>query len=97
MLRWTHDHHRDVRALAAASRTTTLHSTNREKLAVTWHGSSQFPTAAPPLRPTLQCASSLASNVAPLPRADNARRHYPSDPATIRTERITSRGSHRRS
>ena len=34
MLRGTHDHHRDVRALASAPRTTALHFTNREKLAV---------------------------------------------------------------
>jgi transposase len=50
------DHHRDVRALASAQGTTALHSTNREKFAVTRHGLPQFPAAAPSLRPTIEFA-----------------------------------------
>jgi hypothetical protein len=92
MLRGTHDHHRDIPALASAPCTTALHSTNPEKFAVTWHGLHQFPPAAPLLRPTLQFASSLVSNVAKLPLAGNPHWHA-SDPATIRAHRITSRGA----
>ena len=75
MLRGTHDHHRDIPALASAPCTTALHSTNPEKFAVTWHGLHQFPPAAPLLRPTLQFASSLVSNVAKLPLAGNPHWH----------------------
>jgi hypothetical protein len=41
---------------------------------VTRHGLSQFPPAAPLLRPTLKCASSLVSNAAKLPRVGNPHR-----------------------
>ena len=66
MLRWTHDHHRDVRTLASAPRTTALHSTNRGKSAVTRHRPPQFPAAAPSLRPTPEAAPSVVSD-APKP------------------------------
>src|ERR1700753_991304 len=75
MLRRTHGHHRDVRALASAPRATSLRLTNRETFTVTRHGLTQFPSATPSLRPTIECASSLVSNAAKLSRAGNAHRH----------------------
>ena len=42
---------------------------------MTRHGLPQFLPAAPPLRPTLECASSPVSNAAHLPRAGNPHRH----------------------
>ena len=60
MLWRTHDHHRDVRALASAPRTTALHSTNREKSAVSsrlqhphcdQRSSSRHPSSATPPSP----------------------------------------------
>ena len=36
---------------------------------MTRHGLPQFPPAASPLRPTLECVSSLVSNAPKLPRA----------------------------
>jgi hypothetical protein len=47
-------------------RTTALHSTNREKFAVTRHGLPQFPAAAPSLRPAIKFAPSVVSD-APKP------------------------------
>ena len=93
MLRWTHDHHRDLRALESAPRATALHSTNRETFAVTRHGLPQFPPAAPPLRPTLEFAPSVVSDAPKLPLAGTSPPATPPMPATIRTDRITSRAS----
>ena len=74
----THDHHRDVRALASAPRTTALHATNREKFAATRHGMPQFPAAAPSLRPTPECAPSVVSNASkPHLAADRHRQRQP--------------------
>ena len=66
MLWWAHDHHRDVRALASAPRTTALHYANRENFAVTRHGLTQFPPAAPPLRPTPEFVPPLVSDASKL-------------------------------
>ena len=74
MLRWTHDHHRDVRALASAPRTAAPHSTNREKFAVTRHGPPQFPAAAPSLRPTIEFAPSVVSDAPKPPLASDPHR-----------------------
>src|ERR1700722_17963839 len=75
MLWRTHDHHRDVRALASAPRTTALHATNRENFAVTRHGLPQFPTAAPSLRPTIEFAPSVVSDAQKPALAGNPHRH----------------------
>ena len=75
MLWWTHDHHRDVRALASAPCTTALHSTIPEKFAVTRHGLPQFPPAAPLLRPTPEFAPSVVSDLATPPLASDLHRH----------------------
>ena len=74
MLWWAHDHHRDVRALASAPRTTALHYANRKNFAVTRHGLTQFPTAAPPLRPTSEFVQSLVSDASKLPPASDSHR-----------------------
>ena len=68
VLRRAHDHHRDLRALASAPRTTALHATNREKFAVTRHGLTQFPAAAPSLRPTPEFVPSVVSDASKPPR-----------------------------
>jgi len=75
MLWGTHGHHRDVRALASAPRTTALHFTNRENFTVTRHGMPQFPAAARPLRPTLEFAPTVVSDASKLPLAGNSHRH----------------------
>jgi hypothetical protein len=74
MLWGAHDHHRDVRALASAPRTTALHYANRENFAVTRHGLTQFPPAAPPLRPTPEFVQSLVSDASKLPLANDSHR-----------------------
>jgi hypothetical protein len=74
MLRGTHDHHRHVRALASAPRTTALHSINPEKLAVTRHGLPQFPAAVPALRPTIELAPSALSDAPKPPLASGSHR-----------------------
>ena len=74
MLRWTHDHHRDIRALASAPCTTALSSIDPAKFAVTEHGLPRFVPAAPLLRLTLEFASSLVSNATKLALARNLHR-----------------------
>ena len=84
MLWRTHDHHRDVRGLASAPRTTAPHSTNRKKFAVTRHRLLQLPPAGPPLRPTLECAPSIVSNATKLSCAGNPYRHSHRSPRQFR-------------
>src|SRR5579863_4189941 len=88
MLRRTHDHHRDVRALASAPRTTPLHATNREEFAVTRHGLPQFPPAAPLLRQTPEFAPSVASDLAKPPLASDL--HWQRRPMQRQLRQIAS-------
>ena len=74
MLRWPHDHHRDIRALASAPRTTALHAANRETFAVTRHGLPQFPAAVPSLRSTIEFAPSVVSDAQKPPLVSDAHR-----------------------
>jgi hypothetical protein len=50
LLRRPHDHHRDLRAMAATTRATSRDRTNREQSVVTRHGLHSPPAATPPLR-----------------------------------------------
>ena len=52
LLRRAHDHHRDLRAMAATTRATSHDRTNREQPVVTRHGLHSPPAATPPLRRT---------------------------------------------
>jgi hypothetical protein len=49
--RWPHDHHRDLRAMAATTRATSRARANREQLVVTRHGLCSPHAATPPSRP----------------------------------------------
>ena len=76
MLWGTHDHHRDVRALASAPHTTAPHSTNREKFAVTGHSPQQFTAAASSLQPTIEFAPTVSDAPKP-PLASGPHRQRP--------------------
>src|SRR5271170_5619691 len=78
MLRWPHDHHRDIRALASAPRTTALHAANRETFAMTRHGLPELPAAPPSLRPTPEFAPSVVNDTSKPPlAADPHRQRHP--------------------
>src|SRR5271170_7621974 len=89
MLRRTHDHHRDIRALASAPRTTALHAANRETFAVTRHGLPELPAVAPSLRQTIEFAPSVVSDAPKPPLAGDPRRQ--GRPIRQRRGRIASR------